>query len=94
MSTDVGSGEKRQRPIKDDEGADEAPRGSRPWESVRTAKVRQARALIKDPNFPSKPTLEAVAKLLARELKATPADAPNPASTPFDKVSDEGGKGR
>jgi hypothetical protein len=87
MSTDVGSGEKRQRPIEDDEGADEAPRGSRPWESVRTAKIRRARALIQDPNFPSKPTLEAVAKLLARELEPTPADAPNPVPTPTPKDS-------
>ncbi len=53
-----------------DQGADdgEKPRGLRPWESVRAAKIRRARELLQDPDYPSKKTLDAVADVLAQGL--------------------------
>ena len=46
----------------------ETSRGQRPWDAVRSSKVRRARQLLKDPAYPSKKTLEAVAEVLARGL--------------------------
>ena len=47
---------------------EERSRGPGSWNSVRASKVKRARALLKDPNYPSKSTLDAVAGLLARHL--------------------------
>ena len=47
---------------------DEQPRGPRLWESVRASKIKRAKALLKDPNYPSKKTLGAVAEILAKGL--------------------------
>ena len=57
-----------------DDAKDEKPRGLRPWEAVRASKVRRARKLLKDPNYPSKKTMEAVAVLLAQSLSRKPSD--------------------
>ena len=40
------------------------------WDTVRIAKIKRARALLEDPDYPSKSTLDAVAGLLARHLEA------------------------
>ncbi len=53
-----------------DDGSDEKPRGPASWDTVRESKIKRARALVKDPNYPSKTTLDAVADLLARNLGA------------------------
>jgi hypothetical protein len=53
-----------------DEASDEKPRGPASWDTVRESKIKRARALVKDPNYPSKATLDAVADLLARNLGA------------------------
>jgi hypothetical protein len=49
---------------------DEKTRRSGSWNTVRSAKIKRARALLEDPEYPSKSTLDAVAGLLARHLEA------------------------
>jgi len=46
------------------------PPRSGSWNTVRIAKIKRARALLEDPEYPSKSTLDAVAGLLARHLGA------------------------
>ena len=63
-----------------DQKGDEKSRGLRPWEAVRASKVRRARKLLKDPAYPSKKTLDAVADVLARGLTGKPASPQPPTS--------------
>lgn len=51
---------------------EERSRGPGSWEVVQDSKVKRARALLRDPDYPSKATLDAVAGLLARHLGAKP----------------------
>jgi hypothetical protein len=50
----------------------ERSRGAGSWDSVRPSKVKRARALLQDPDYPSKSTLDAVAGLMARHFGAKP----------------------
>jgi hypothetical protein len=49
--------------------------GRQAWDVMRPAKVQRARALLKDPAYPSKKTLAAVADVLARGFTANRAGA-------------------
>jgi hypothetical protein len=48
--------------------AEALPDGARPWQSVRPGKVKRARKLVRQPGYPSKAALEAIARLLAEKL--------------------------
>jgi len=47
---------------------EEQPSGGKPWQSLRKAKVKRARKLAADPNYPPKKVMDSVADLLARHL--------------------------
>lgn len=47
---------------------EERSAGPGPWNTVRPSKVKRARALLKDPDYPSKSTIDAMAGVLARHF--------------------------
>jgi hypothetical protein len=65
---------------------DERPRGLQPWDSVRASKVQRARELLRDPGYPPRATLDAIADLLAGQLagktSGKPGETPGKPSAP------------